>query len=180
MRNFSICGYKWDKKYFFAFIIAVICSIICGIVLYKPVISNIYLRNLVFDYIYNVFNFKNASLIFPHLLVGLIYLYVVFFIAYFSKLKYLTLIFVFIKGLFFGTYIAIIMSAYSFGGIVVGLIVYIPSTLISFALCYFIVEFCKVIDNKYVFIMPAAAAVVDTIIFAILLNVVFRAVIAIV
>ena len=180
MRNLNLCGYKWDKKYFFAFLIAVICSIICGIVLYKPVISNIYLRNLVYDYVYNVFNFKNSALIFPHLLVGLVYLYAVFLIAYFTKLKYLTLILVFLRGIFFGIYIAIIMSANAFGGIVVGLIVYIPSSLISFAFCYLIVEFSKICDNNIAFILPAVAAVLDTIIFAILLNLVFRAVIAIV
>ena len=180
MRNFSICGYKWDKKYFFAFLIAVICSIICGIVLYKPVISNIYLRNLVCDYVYNIFNFKNSALIFPRLLVGLIYFYAVFILAYFTKFKYLTLIFVFLKGVFFGVYISIIMSANAFGGIVVGLIVYIPSSLISFALCYLIVEFFKTFDSKYTFFLPAAAAVLDTVIFVILINLVFRAVIAIV
>ena len=180
MRNLNLCGYKWDKKYFFAFIIAVICSIICGIVLYKPVISNIYLRNLVYNYVYNVFNFNNASLIFPHLLVGLIYIYAAFFVAYFTKLKYLTLIFVFLKGVFFGIYIAIIMSANAFGGVVVGLIVYIPSTLISFVLCYLIVEFCRIFDGKFALFVPAAAAVIDTLIFIILINLVFRAVIAIV
>ena len=180
MRNFSFCGYKWDKKFFFAFLVAVVCSIICGIVLYKPVISNIYLRNLVYDYVYNVFNFKNSALIFPHLLVGLIYLYAAFLLAYFTKFKYLTLIFVFLRGLFFGIYIAIIMSANSFGGVVVGLIVYIPSSLVSFALCYLVVEFCKLCDGNIAFILPAAAAVLDTLIFIILLNLVFRAVIAIV
>ena len=180
MRNFSLCGYKWDKKYFFAFLIAVICSIICGIVLYKPVISNIYLRNLVIDYVYNIFNFKNSALIFPHFLVGLIYLYTLFLIAYFTKFKYCTLVLVFLKGVFFGIYIAIIMSANAFSGVVVGIIVYIPSSIISFVLCYLIVEFCRVCDNKFAPFLPAAAAVVDTVIFVILLNLVFRAVIAIV
>lgn len=175
-----MCGYKWDKNYFFAFLLAVICSIICGIVLYKPVISNIYLRNLVCDYVYNVFNFKNSSLIFPHLLVGLIYLYAVFLISYFTKLKYLTLIFVFLRGVFFGVYISIIMTANAFGGIVVGLIVYIPSSLISFTICYFIVELCKVVGGKYALIVPAIASVIDTLIFIVLINLVFRAVIAIV
>ena len=179
MRNFSICDYKWDKKYFFAFLIAVICSIICGIVLYKPAISNIYLRDLVYDYVYNVFNFKNSSLIFPHLLVGLIYFYAVFLVAYFTKFKYLTLIFVFLRGVFFGVYISIIMTANAFGGIVVGLIVYIPSSLISFSFCYLIVEFCKVFDSKYALFLPVAAAVLDTLFFIVLINLVFRAIIAI-
>ncbi len=180
MRNFSLCGYKWDKKYFFAFLIALICSIICGIVLYKPVISNIYLRNLVCDYVYNVFNFKNSALIFPRLLGCLIYFYAVFLIAYFTKLKYLTLIFVFLKGIFFGVYVAIIMSVNAFGGIIVGVIVYIPSSLISFVFCYLIAEFCKVSNKNFALLLPAAAAIVDTLIFVILINIVFRVVIAIV
>ena len=180
MRNFSFAGNKWDKKYLLAFLLALICSIICGIVLYKPVISNIYMRNLVSDYVYNVFNFKNSSLIFPHLLISLVYLYVVFLIAYLTKLKYATLIFVFLKGIFFGVYISIIMSVYSFGGIVVGIVVYIPSSLIVFILSYLIAEFCRKLDNKYAVFAPAAATAIDTLIFVILINILFRAVIAIV
>lgn len=180
MRNFSLSSYKWDKKYFFAYLIAVTCSIICGIVLYKPVISNIYLRDLVYDYVYNIFNFNNAALIFPHFLVNLIYFYTVFLIAYFTKFKYATLIFAFFKGVFFGIYITIIMSANAFSGIIVGIIVYIPSTIISFVLCYLVIEFCKNFDIKFALILPALVAVVDTIFFVILLNIVFRAIIAIV
>lgn len=180
MRNFSFVSKKWDKKYLIAFLIALICSIICGIVLYKTVISNIYFRNLVSDYVYNVFSFKNSALIFPHLLISLVYLYVVFLIAYFTKFKYVTLIFVFLKGIFFGIYISIIMSVNSFGGIVVGIVVYIPSSLIVLIFSYLIAEFCKKIDNKYAVFMPAAATAIDTLIFAILINILFRAVIAIV
>lgn len=180
MRNLSLCGYKWDKKYFFAFLIALVCSIICGIVLYKPVISNIYLRNLVCDYIYNVFNFKNSALIFPHILGCLVYFFAVFLIACFTKFKYLTLIFVFLKGLFFGVYVAIIMTVNSFGGIIVGVIVYIPVSLVGFAFCYLLAEFCGCCDKKYAPALPVIATLCDTLIMIILVNLIFRVVIIIV
>lgn len=136
MRNLSFCGDKWDKKYALAFIITLICSIICGIVLCKCVNHNAYLRNLASDYVYNVFNFKNSNIVLPHLLGDLLYLYIFFLISYFTKFKYINLIFVFLRGIFFGIYTALIITVCAFSGVIAVIFVFIPATLISFALCY--------------------------------------------
>ena len=85
MRNLSFKEFSWDKKYIIASGITIICSIICGIVLYK--ISNININFVSFanDYIFFIFNFKNSKLVFPHLLSELFYLYLFFLVAYFTK-----------------------------------------------------------------------------------------------
>ncbi len=101
MRNLSFCGVKWDKKYALAFIIALICSFICGIVLCNFINYSTSLLNLADDYVYYVFNFKNGNIIFPHLLGDMLYFYIFFLISYFTKFKYLNLIFVFFKGALF-------------------------------------------------------------------------------
>ncbi len=180
MRNFHCDCYKWDKKYCLAFAIVLICSIICGIVLYKPVISNIYFINFTSEYVYNVFNYKNSALLFSHLLSDLIYLYIAYFLCRFTKFKYLTLIFVFLRGIFFGVYTAVLFGITSFGGAIAGIFVFIPSSLISIALIYAVVEFCKIINKKYSPFMPLVLALVDCVVYAILINVVFRVAIAIV
>ena len=180
MRNLSFCREKWDKKYFFAFLITLGCAIICGIVLCKSVISNKYLRDLACDYVYNVFNFKNSPLILSHLLGDVLYFYIFFLIAYFTKFKYLSLIFAFLRGLFFGIYIVLLIGANAFGGVLVVVLVFIPSTVISLAVCYFLCEFCKSLSCKFVLLIPLILALVDALIMLLLVNVVFRVVIIIV
>lgn len=180
MRNLSFCTEKWDKRYALAFLIALVCSIICGIVLCKYVSSNIYLRNLASDYVYNVFNFNNTKIIFPHLLADVIYFYIFFLLGYFTKFKYLSLIFVFLKGLFFGIYIVLIIAVGTFSGVIVALFVFIPATIISFAICYLICEFCVNTDKKYCFFIPAVIAVADMLVLLLLINAIFRIVIIIV
>ena len=180
MRNFCSGGLIRDKKFVLAFIITLICAIICGIVLYKPVISNQYLRNFADDYVYNVFNFKNSTLLLTHLISDLIYLYIIFFIGYFTRLKYFTLIFVFLRGLFFGVYSVILFAVIPVGGVIVGIFVFVPSTVFSILFCFLVAEGCKNIYKKYALCMPLVLAVVDLAIFAILINLVFRIVIIIV
>ena len=180
MRNLNFESLKCDKKYFLAFLITLICSIICGIVLYKPVTTNIYFRNLAFDYVFNVFNFKNTTLLIGHLLTDLIYLYIFLFICVFTKFKYVTLVFVFLRGLFFGVYTVILVSASAFGGIIVTLLVFLPASLVSIGLCFVLGECCKKINRKYIFILPVIISVIDLILYALLINVVFRVLISIV
>ncbi len=180
MRNLSFCSEKWDKRYALAFLIALICSIICGIVLCKFINYNAYLRNLAGDYVYNVFNFKNSNILLPHFLGDVLYFYIFFAIGYFTKFKYINLIFVFLRGLFFGVYTALIIMVGAFSGVIVIIFVFVPATLISLALCYFAGEFCIKADKKYCFFIPAALALIDLIIMALLVNVVFRVIIIIV
>ena len=180
MGNLSLCGYKWDKKFFFAFIIVLLCATVCGLALYRPVCANMYFIELGYTYVYNVFNFKNTALFFANFFSELVFLYVIFLICYFSKLKYLSLIIIFLRGLFFGIYISILVGVSAFGGIIVMVFVFLPSSLISFALYYFVAEFCKVCNQKWVFAIPAALALLNGIVLMLLINVVFRIVIIIV
>lgn len=180
MRNLSCCRPKWDKKYFFAFLITLVCSLICGIALCDYVTRNEYLRNLACDYIFNVFNFKNSALIVPHVLGDILYFYIFFLIGYFTKFKYLTLIFLFLRGIFFGVYVVLLVCVNSFGGVIVTVFVFVPATLISVAVCYLLVEFGRCWDNKFVFAVPAALALMDCLVLLILINLVFRVVIIIV
>lgn len=180
MRNFNCDCYKWDKKFFLAFIIVLICATISGIVLYKPVISNIYFINFTTEYIYNVYNYKNSALLLSHILSDLIYLYLTYFICCFTKFKYLSLIFVFLRGIFFGIYVAVLFGVTSFGGAIVGIFVFIPSSLVSIALIYAVAEICKVINKKYSPFSPLVFSLADCAIYAVLINILFRIVIAIV
>ena len=163
-----------------AFIITLICAIICGIVLYKPVISNYYFIDLADEYVFNVFNFRNTQLLFTHLLSDLIYFYICFFIAYFTKLKYITLIFIYLRGLFLGIYSVILVAVDTVGGVFVMVFVFLPATLFSLAICYAVTEFCKRINKKYAVFVPAVLAIADLVVYALLINVVFRVVIVIV
>ena len=180
MRNFCLKDFYLDKKYIIASIITLLCAIICGIVLCKFINYNAYLRNLAGDYVYNVFNFKNSNILLPHFLGDVLYFYIFFSIGYFTKFKYINLIFVFLRGLFFGVYTALIITVGAFSGVIVIIFVFVPATLISLALCYFAGEFCIKADKKYCFFIPAALALIDLIIMALLVNVVFRVVIIIV
>lgn len=180
MRNSSFCGYKPDIRFILAFLITLICSIICGIVLYKPVTSNEYFRNFVCEYVYNAFNFNNGPILLSHILADLIYLYALFFICFFTKLKYPTLVLIFIRGMFLGIYASLLIVVCSFSGILVLLIIFLPATLISLALCLFVMEGCKLFPKKYAIGIPAILAVSDCLVLVILVNVVFRIIIIIV
>lgn len=180
MRNLSFKGCKCDLRYLIAVIITFLCAIICGIVLYKVATINIYFKNFAEDYVYYVFNFKNSKIIFSHLLSELIYIYIFFLIGYFTRFKYLTLIIVFIRGLYFAVYAAILFELVTFGGITVAVLVFIPTYLISLFFCWLTAESCKNINKKFVFFLPAVLALVNTVVMVVLVNVVFRVVIVIV
>lgn len=180
MRNLLFCKVKWDKKFLLAFMITLICSFICGIVLYKPVTISIYFRDFANIYVYNVFNFKNSSLFLSHFLSDIVYFYIFFAICYFTKLKFLTLFILYLKGLFFGIYFVLLLVASSVGGVLVLIFVFVPASLLSIAFCYIVSEICKSIDVRYVFFTPAVFALIDAIVLMLLVNVVFRVVIIIV
>ncbi len=180
MRILSFKKEKWDKKFLIAFLITLVCSIICGIVLFKPVTVNFYFIDFAEEYVFNVFNFDNSSIFLSHFLSDILYFYIFFFLCYFTRFKYLTLVFLYIRGLFFGIYVSILIVVSSVGGILVAVIIFIPSTLISVAVCFFISDFCRCIDKKIVFFVPAVLALIDGLILILLINVVFRVIIIIV
>ncbi|MDE6105326.1 MAG: hypothetical protein K2G38_06585, partial [Clostridia bacterium] len=169
-----------DKRYIIAVIITLICSITCGIVLFNLVNINIYFKEYASDYVFYVFNFKSSKLLFTHILSEIFYLYIFFLIGYFTKFKYLTLILIFIRGLYFAIYVSILFSMNAFGGITVAIIVFIPTSIISLIFCCATIELCKVVDKKICFALPAILALINTLILLILVNVVFRVVIVIV
>ena len=179
MRNLSFSVKKCDKRYVLAFIITLICSIVCGVVLYKPITVNIYFINFANDYVYNVFNFNNTPLFFTHFLADVLYFYVFFLICYLTKFKYVTLIFLYLRGLFFGIYAVILICVSSVGGVIVAMFVFIPATVLSFTICCIITEICKNFA-RYAFFVPLVLALIDGIILMLLINVVFRVVIIIV
>ena len=180
MRNLSFKEFSCDKKYIAASIITLICSIICGIVLYKLSNINVYFVNFANNYIFNVFNFKNSKLIFPHLLSEILYLYLFFLISYFTRFKFLTLIVLFIRGIYFAVYAAILLSLNTLGGVTVAVLIFIPASAVSIIFCLIIAEICKIINKKIVFFVPIICAIVNTLLLLILVNVLFRAIIVIV
>lgn len=180
MRNFYKNRFAWDKKYILAVLITLICAVICGIVLYKSAISSNYLTDYAENYVFYVFNFKNSRLLFAHIISDLIYLYVIFFICNFSKLKYFTLVLIFLRGLFFTIYSGILIGINLFGGVIVAIFVYIPSMLISLALCCVVAECCRIINKNYALCMPLVLSIFSCIVYALLINVIFRIIIIIV
>ena len=180
MRNLSFKGIKWDKKYFIAALIVLLCSIICGIVLYITIDVHVYFINFAEDYVYYVFGFQNTSIIFSHLLSDLFYFYIFFLISYFTKFKYLTLIFIFIRGIYFAVYASILFTVISFGGITVAVLVFIPISLLSLIFSCMICDCCRSVNKKYVFLIPAALALINMLILLLLINVLFRVVIVMV
>lgn len=180
MRIFDFKKICWDIKFIIVYFSVLLLSIILGIVLYNIAKVNMYFYDFANDYIYCIFNFSNGALFFSHLISELFYLYVVFFIAYFTKLKYLTLIVIFIKSLFVAIYCAVLCGIFGFGGIMVSVFVYIPISLISFVACLFLIEACRVINRKYAFAFPAIVALLISLILLIFVNVLFRMIIIIV
>ena len=164
MRILSFNIKNCDKKYLIAFLIVLICSIICGIVLYKISNINIYFVDFANDYIFFIFNFSNGKLIFPHLLSELFYLYLFFIIAYFTKLKYLTFFVLFLRGIYFSIYCAILFSLNSLGGVTVAIIVFIPASLLSVVFCCLIADTCRIINKKYVFLVNVLFRVIIVIV----------------
>ena len=180
MRNLPFCNEKWDKKFILAFIITLICAIMCGIVLYKPVTTNIYFVNFGSDYVFNVFNFNTTPIFFTHLLSDVIYFYLFFLISYCTKFKYVTLVFLYLKGLFFGVYTVILICAATVSGVLVAVFVFIPATLLAVFICLTLTEMSRRIDKRAAYALPLILAVADGIVLMLLINVVFRIVIIIV
>lgn len=180
MRIFDFKKINWDIKFLIAFAITFLIGIISGIVLFKLSIINYYFYDYADIYVFYVFNFNNGTLFFSHLISELFYLYIIFAIVYFTKLKFLSLILVFIKSLFIVIYCAILCSMCGFAGTLVTILVFIPISLISFVLYLFMIESCKIINKKYVLFFPAILALSNCIILLILVNVLFRIVIIIV
>ena len=180
MRIFNVSKLKWDKKYIIAHIIVIFAAIICGIVLY--ILNNI--NNYIYDfadvYVFYIFNFENGTLFFAHFLSELFFLYAVFAICFFTKLKFLACPLIFLKTLFTALYTIILCALFSTEGIIVVILVFIPSFVLSIIALIFLSEQCKIIRRPLCFFLPAIIALVSSLVFLLLINVVFRFIVVIV
>lgn len=171
---------KWEIKSIIAYGIALLLAIICGIVLFKLNNISSYVCNFADVYVFYVFNFKNGSLFFSHFLSELFYLYIAFLICRFTKLKFLVYPIYFIRALFFTLYAAILFSFFATEGVIVALIVFIPSFLLSTFFYILVCEQSKLLCPPYSYLCPAVLALVNSLIFLLLINVVFRLIVVIV
>ena len=177
MRAFSFPELKWDKKYIIVYIVTIFLAIICGIVLCKTVFISVYLQNYASEYIYYVYNFHNGTLALQRLLYSLVYGYVSYGIAFFTKRRYFTIPILFLKAGLCGIYTCLLISVGGFAGMLTVIFLFIPSSLISLFLNIFLIENCKSFGNAVAPFLPLILAALDVIIYLLLLNVLFRVVI---
>lgn len=180
MRIFNVSKLKWDKKYIIAHIIVIFTAIICGIVLYILNNINNYFYDFADVYVFYIFNFSNGTLFITHFLSELFFLYAVFAISYFTKLKFFVCPLIFFKTLFTALYTIVLCALFSTEGIVVVIFVFIPSFLLSVIALIFLSEQCKIICRPLCYFFPAILALISALIFLLLINVVFRFVVVIV
>ncbi len=180
MRIFKCNKFKWDIRFLIAYAIVILAAIICGIVLYKLNSISHYVYDFANIYIFYVFNFNSGRLFISHVLSELVYLYVVFLLAYFTKFKILVYPLLFLRALFTTVYIIILCSLFGTEGITVAVLVFIPSFIFSVLFFIVLCEQCRQLCSPYSFICPAFLALVNTIILLLLVNVVFRVIVVIV
>ena len=180
MRIFNFKKIKFDKKYLLACLIAVILAIISSIVLYIFSGISIYTYNFADTYIYYVLNFSNVRLFFSHFAVDLFYIFSFFLIGCFTKHKYLTCPILFLKWFFAITYVIILFTCFSIEGIIVALVVFIPSFLISSLFCLYACDCGRCLKRKYALLFVLLMAVISTLLTLLLINVIFRILIVIV
>ena len=180
MRIFNCDKLKWESKFIITSVIVIFASIISGIVLFKLSDFNDYAYNFADIYVFYIFNFKNGHLFLAHFLSDLFYFYAVFLICYFTKLKVLGYIILFIKALFAVFYCAVLFAFFGSEGLIVALIVFIPSFLLSLAIYLVILEQCRFLCKPFAFFAPAICALISSIVLLLLVNVIFRVIVVIV
>lgn len=180
MRILKCNKFKWDFKYLIIDAVVILAAIICGIVLFKMNSISNYVFDFANIYIYYVFNFNSGRLFISHILSELFYLYAVFLLAYFTKFRFLAYPLLFLRTLFTALYIAILCSLFGTEGIIVTVIVFIPSFLCSAVFFIVLREQCRQLCAPYSFICPAVLAVINSVILLLLVNVVFRVIVVIV
>lgn len=180
MRTFDISCIKISKKWLICYIVILVAAIITGIVLCKTTQSSTYMQNYASEYVYYVFNFRNISLLFPKFFYETVYLYAFFLIAYCTRFRFLTLPFLFFKCMLSSVYCVLIISVSALGGVLAAVFVFIPSAVISFCLEVVLIECCSMLNRRYAFFSPLLFAAVAALAECLLLNVLFRVVIAVV
>ena len=180
MRILKCTKFKWDIRFLIADAVIILGAIICGIVLYKMNNFSNYVLDFANIYVFYVFNFNSGRLFVSHIVSELFYLYVVFLLSYFTRLKILLYPLLFLRALFTTLYIIILCALFGTEGLIVALLVFIPSFIFSVAFFIILREQCRQICAPYSYICPAVLALINTIILLLLVNVVFRVIVVIV
>lgn len=180
MRIFNCDKLKWETKFIITSVVVIILSIISGIVLFKLSNFNDYAYDFADIYIFYIFNFKNGSLFLAHFLSELFYFYAIFLLCYFTKIKPLGYIILFIKTAFAVFYCAVLFAFFGSEGAMIAIIVFIPSFVVSLALLLVILEQCKYLYCPLAYFIPAICALITSLIFLLLINVIFRVIVVIV
>lgn len=180
MRILKCAKLKWNYKSLIAYIITLILAIMCGVVLYKLNKYSVYAYNFADFYVFYIFNFNNWSLFLAHFMRDIFYLYLIFVICYFTKFKFLAYPIFFVRCLFTVLYTIILFALLGTEGAISALIVFIPSSLCSIALCIFFGDQSKELCTPFAFICPAVLALINSVILMLLVNVVFRVIVVIV
>ncbi len=180
MRFFYFNKTKLDSKRLIWYLVAVVCAIICGIVLFTLCNISVYFYNFAKKYVDFVFIFNNWPLFISHFISELFFLYCVLLLVYFTKCKLLVLPFIFVKSFFAMLYILIMCSVFATEGIIVTLLVFLPAIIFSVGAMILIAENCKVFKKSLVFFIPLIFALVNSLIFLFFINVPFRVIVVIV
>lgn len=180
MRIIDFKQIKWDKKVIICNIIVILLAIISGIVLFiiNNLTKNFY--NFAKNYIYLIFNFQNSSLFFGHFFSDLFYFYAIFLLCFFTKFKFLSTIFLFIKTFFTFYYVALLFALFSVEGIIASLIVLLPCYVFWVIKFFFIRINCNVVCKPHVFLVPLIFSLIDGIFMLLLVNAIFRFIVVIV
>lgn len=113
------------------------------------------MQNYASEYVYFVYNFRNASLILPHLFHELVYGYAFFVIAYCTRFRLFAIPLLFLKCMITGVYTVLIVSVSAFGGTLAAVFVFIPVSLVSIFFNLFLIEACRFFNKKAALCMPA-------------------------
>lgn len=180
MRTFDIYRCKMTIGWLTVYAVAFILAVITGILLCKTTYCSAYMQNYASEYVYRVFNFRNFSLLFPKFIYEAAYMYAFFMIAYCTGLKFLCVPIFYFKYMLASVYCVIIVSVSALGGALVAALVFVPSALVSAVSEVFLSECCRYFDRRAAFFMPLAFACLATAAEFVLLNVLFRFIVAVV
>ncbi len=180
MRIFNKSGFKWDKRFLIACLIALILAIICGIVLYTTTKISSYIYNFADNYIFFIFNFQNGQLFISHFFTEIFFLYFAFLIARFTKLKIIAIPVMFLRTLFIFLYTALLCALFATEGVIVVILVFLPSFVCSVLAFIFLCEQSSVLCAPLAYFIPAILALINSLLFLLLINVPFRVMVVIV
>lgn len=179
MGNFDISALKKNSNYYFAFIVAILAGIISGIILFKIADLTQFFCGFAKDYIKRVFEFDNGALFLSALFKeSCVNAFIFIFGAVFIKLKFLTVAVLFFRAAFASLYCAVMFVYCGFSGVMAGVVVYIPYTLLCFAGGVMIFS-SSCFGLRRSALLPVVVTVAEALLLIILVNTVFRVIVVI-